>query len=92
MEEGGGPAGGMTAGVPSGHLETELENVCRELDLVNAKVSELLDTQSSLQARRDRLSTEIQARKRRRKLELFLLSLAHPSLFSLVLLSVVLRS
>lgn len=62
-----GSAAGMTAGVPSGDLETELENVCRELGLVNAKVSELLDTQSSLQARRDRLSTEIQARKKRRE-------------------------
>ncbi|CAN0003574.1 unnamed protein product, partial [Scytosiphon promiscuus] len=68
MEDAAGSAAGMTAGVPSGALEVELENVCRELGLVNAKVSELLDTQSSLQARRDRLSKEIQARKKRRVL------------------------
>lgn len=65
MEEDGSNT--MTAGVPSGHLEGELENVCRELALVDAKVAELLDTQTALQARRDQLSTEIQARQKRRE-------------------------
>ncbi|CAM9584793.1 unnamed protein product, partial [Ectocarpus sp. 12 AP-2014] len=66
MEEDGSNT--MTAGVPSGHLEGELENVCRELALVDAKVAELLDTQTALQTRRDQLSTEIQARQKRRVL------------------------
>lgn len=65
MEEDG--CSTMTAGVPSGHLEGELENVCRELALVDAKVAELLDTQTALQTRRDQLSTEIQARQKRRE-------------------------
>ena len=57
----------MTAGVSSGRLESELENVCRELGLVNAKISELQETKDSLLRRRDQLSVEIQARKKRRE-------------------------
>lgn len=56
-----------TAGQSSGRLESELENVCRELSLVDARVAELLDQQSSLCRRRDQLSVEIQARKKRRE-------------------------
>lgn len=57
----------MTAGRSSGRLESELENVVRELSLVDGKLAELLDQQSSLCSRRDQLSSEIQARKKRRE-------------------------
>ena len=60
-----GVIGVMTAGRSSGRLESELENVCRELNLVEAKVAELLEQQNSLRARRDQLSGEIRARKKR---------------------------
>lgn len=56
----------ITAGVSSGNLESELENACREIALVEVKIHELLETKSSLVARRDQLSVEIQARKKRR--------------------------
>ena len=62
---GEGVLGVMTAGRSSGRLESELENVCRELSLVEAKVAELLEQQNSLRARRDQLSGEIRARKKR---------------------------
>lgn len=58
--------GGMTTNRSTGQLESELENVCRELSLVEGKVAELLAQQSSLCGRRDQLSVEIQARKKRR--------------------------
>lgn len=56
----------MTTGRSTGQLEIELENVCRELNLVEGKVAELLVQQSSLRGRQDQLSVEIQARKKRR--------------------------
>lgn len=62
-----GYSNAATAGVSSGHLESELENACREIALVEVKIHELLEAKSSLVARRDQLSVEIQARKKRRK-------------------------
>lgn len=56
-----------TAGVSSRQLESELENACREIALIDVKISELLETKSSLVSRRDQLSMEIQARKKRRQ-------------------------
>ncbi len=64
MEENGSS---MTAGVSSSHLESELENVVRELGIVNVRISELQETKSALLRRRDQLSVEIQARKKRRE-------------------------
>lgn len=63
----GGSAEVATAGRESGQLESELENVCRELGLVENKVAELLAQQTSLCNRRDQLSAELQARKKRRE-------------------------
>lgn len=63
--DGGVVVGVMTAGRASGRLESELENVCRELGLVEAKLADLLEQQNSLCSRRDQLSAEIQARKKR---------------------------
>lgn len=57
----------MTAGVSSAHLESELENLCREIDLVDVKLMELQETKQSLTRRRDELSVEIQARRKRRE-------------------------
>jgi len=65
---GNGANPSMTAGVSSIHLESELENVVRELELVDVRLSELQDAKSALLRRRDRLSVEIQARKKRREL------------------------
>lgn len=65
MEE-DGPSEKMTAGVSSTHLESELENLCREIDLVDVKLMELQETKLSLTRRRNQLSAEIQARKKRR--------------------------
>lgn len=62
-----GPNQIMTAGVSSAHLESELENLCREIDLVDVKMMELQETKRSLARRRDELSVEIQARKKRRE-------------------------
>lgn len=59
--------GVVTAGRENSQLESELENVCRELGLVESKLAELLAQQSSLCDRRDQISAELQARKKRRE-------------------------
>lgn len=66
MEE-DGPNKSMTAGVSSAHLESELENLCREIDLVDVRLMELTESKSALLRRRNQLSAEIQARKKRRE-------------------------
>lgn len=55
------------AGKKDMQLESELENVCRELGLVEGKIAELLAQQSSLCDRRDQISAELQVRKKRRE-------------------------
>lgn len=64
---GEGASGVTTAGRTSSNLESELENVCRELELLEHKISQMLQQQTALCARREQLSAEIQARKKRRE-------------------------
>lgn len=66
-DRGEGVPDATTAGRPSGSLESELENVCREITLIEGKVADFLEQQSSLVHRREQLSKEIQARKKRRE-------------------------
>lgn len=56
-----------TAGKLSSQLESELENVCREMELVEERLAELLAQQGHLADRREHLTQELQARKKRRK-------------------------
>lgn len=65
MEEDGSNRS-TTAGVSSAHLESELENLCREVELMDVQLMELQEARQSLARRRDMLSVEIQARKKRR--------------------------
>lgn len=62
-----GARGVTTAGKSSSSLESELENVCRELGLLEHKISQMLQQQTALCKRREQLSAEIQARKKRRE-------------------------
>lgn len=57
----------VTAGRLSSQLESELENVCRELGLVEEKLAELLAQQGSLIDRKNQLTKELKARKKRRE-------------------------
>ena len=76
MEEGDGgrdaveerAIGVATAGRTSGSLESELENVCRELALLEQKISQMLQQQTALCERRNQLTGEIQARRKRREI------------------------
>lgn len=56
-----------TAGILSSQLESELENVCREMELVEQRLAELLTQQGHLADRKDHLTQELQARKKRRE-------------------------
>lgn len=57
----------VTIGKQSGELESELENVCRELGLVERTLADLLERQSALSSRKDQLSAELKARRSRRE-------------------------
>lgn len=73
----GGTGAVITAGRADAQLESELENVCRELSLVEQQLAELLAQQSSLCDRRDQISAELKARKKRREYFCHYLSQCH---------------